>query len=269
MTRIADYWRELVGVGLLGTDRRTPPAPPPGPLADLAADQPLVSPVDRVVQGLAACTAVRRAGLLPWPAVAALAPPQPDDRPTVSPAAVLTWREVVATWPQLEDEWLLTVVSTGRRLAPEMIDAVLARHRGDAVRHARALLAAGAIGEWLIGHLPHLAPRSAKPASVDQVVSLPELAVSAEVWQMLGGSPQHAARAVAHGFATLQIGPAHRGVLVNALCRVSPDRLRLLAAALDGVDPSSAAIGVALALADLARLRARMLDELSPGTLDD
>ena len=37
---LTDYWREMVTVALLGTDRRDPPVPPKGGLADLAADDP-------------------------------------------------------------------------------------------------------------------------------------------------------------------------------------------------------------------------------------
>ena len=37
-TSLTEHWHELVTVALLGTDRREPPAPPPGPLADVVAD---------------------------------------------------------------------------------------------------------------------------------------------------------------------------------------------------------------------------------------
>ena len=41
MTNVVDeYWKQMVTVALLGTDRREPPAPPTGGLADIAADDP-------------------------------------------------------------------------------------------------------------------------------------------------------------------------------------------------------------------------------------
>ena len=44
----------MVTVALLGTDRRDPPAPPAGGLADLAADDPQPTPSQRLLQQVAA-----------------------------------------------------------------------------------------------------------------------------------------------------------------------------------------------------------------------
>ena len=59
------------------------------------------------------------------------------------PAASATWRTIVAEWPVLEDEWMLTVIGNGYRLAPDVLVAALMRHRTDPVRRARAALAGG------------------------------------------------------------------------------------------------------------------------------
>ena len=52
---VADYWREMVTVALLGTDRRDPPSPLAGGLADLAADDPQPTPSQRLLQQVAGC----------------------------------------------------------------------------------------------------------------------------------------------------------------------------------------------------------------------
>ena len=71
---MAEHWRELVTTAMLGTDRRDPPAAV-GPLADLVADTLRSAPSERMLAQVAACTAVRRAGVLPGPPVDRLAGP--------------------------------------------------------------------------------------------------------------------------------------------------------------------------------------------------
>ena len=154
---LGDYWREMVTVALLGTDRRDPPVPPPGGLADLAADDPQPTPSQRLLQQVAGCAVAQRAGVLPGVSAQLLAPPDDDPRPVTPPVASATWRRVIADWPVLEDEWVLAVVSSGRRLAPELVVPLLARHRADATRHARVLVAAGPLGQWMIEWSPRLA----------------------------------------------------------------------------------------------------------------
>ncbi len=68
MTKVSmqEHWQQLVTAALLGTDRRDPPDPP-GPLADLVADTARSSPSERMLAQVAACTAVRRAGVVPGP----------------------------------------------------------------------------------------------------------------------------------------------------------------------------------------------------------
>ena len=261
---INQYWQEMVTVALLGTDRREPPAPFAGGLADLAADQPQHTPSQRLLQQVAGCTVVRRAGVLPGPAAATAAPPDPDPRPFTPVAATTTWRSVVADWPVLEDEWVLAVVRSGRRLAPELVPPLLARHRGDATRHARVLLAAGPLGDWMISWSPRLACVAKLPPAPDGASELPDLPIVAELLQLLTAPPAQAARTLAAGLSSAQLGTAHRGVLVNLLARIQPTSLPAVGHALDRVDSSSPAIGVAFALSTLVHLRAHMLAELEP-----
>ncbi len=262
---LAHHWAEMVTVALLGTDRREPPTPPTGGLADLAADHPRPTPSERLLQQVAACTVVRRAGLLPAPPVALVAPPEADARPVTPLSATATWRRLVADWPVLEDEWLLAVVATGHRLAPELVPVVLARHRTDAVRHERALLAAGPLGQWMIGWSPRLACTGKRPAGIEHAVAaLPELPMVPELQPLLTAAPADVAGVVGAGLTQARFGAGHRAVLVNFVARTAPASLPALVAALARVDPVSPSVGLAYALTDLAALRHHMLTELEP-----
>ena len=257
-----DYWNEMVTVALLGTDRRDPPTAPPGGLGDLAADDPQPTPSQRLLQQVAGCTVVRRAGLLAGAPVATVAPPAPDLRPPTPRSATTTWRRVVADWPLLEDEWVLAVVRNGRRLAPELVPPLLARHRTDATRHARALVAAGPLGDWMIEWSPRLACAAKHPPVVELLAELPELPILPELVSLLSAPPAQVARTLSAGLESAQFARAHKAVLVNLLARVDPASLPAVAQAIDRVEPSSPSIGLAFALADLAHLRHHMLTEL-------
>ncbi|HSB88281.1 MAG TPA: hypothetical protein VLD86_18340 [Ilumatobacteraceae bacterium] len=261
---IDGYWHDIVTAALLGTDRREPPPPPPGALADLAADDPQPSPSQRLLQQVAACTVAKRAGMLPSASVPAIAPPADDGRPITPPEATATWRRIVDDWPVLDDEWLLRVIRTGHRLAPELIVSVLAKYRTDATRHARALVAAGPLGQWIIEWSPRLACTSKKPALLESIGELPQLAIVPDLLPVLSAPPEHAARTLVEGLSNGTFGISHRAVLVNVVARVQPASLPAVADAFGAVDPARPTIGLAFALADLARLRHRMLTELEP-----
>ena len=261
---IDDYWREMVTVALLGTDRREPPPPPSGALRDLAADDPQPTASQRLLQQVAGCTVARRAGMLPGASAPLVAPPADDSRPVTPPSATATWHRVVDDWAVLEDEWLLAVIHSGRRLAPELIVPVLVRYRTDATRHARALVAAGPLGQWMIEWSPRLACTSRKPVVMEAIGELPDLAIVPELQSVLSAPPTQAARTIAGGLSSGAFGTSHRAVLVNVVARIQPASLPAMAEAIGKVDPSQASIGLAFALADLARLRHQMLTELEP-----
>ena len=264
MNHLHDYWEQMVTVALLGTDRREPPAPPAGGLADLAADHPLATASQRLLQQVAATTVVRRAGVMPSQPVELVAPPDPDPRPLTPPSATATWRRVVSDWPVLEDEWVLTVVRTGRRLSPELVPTLLARHRTDAIRHARVCAAAGPLALWMIAWSPRLRCTSKQRVVPELVAEVPELPITPDLVALLAAPPTRVAEAVAGGLSSGAFAVSHRPVLVNLVARVQPAALEPLAVALHRVDPSRPTIGIALALADLARLRHHMLTELEP-----
>lgn len=259
---VAEQWHDMVTVALLGTDRREPPVPIDTLLADLAADERRGSPSQRMLQQTAAIAVLRRAGMRPAAPAEPFVGAPPDDRPITPAAASGTWRRIVGEWPVLEDEWVLTLVRHGWRLAPELVGPQLLRHRGDANRRAQVVAAAGPLARWLVDHQPHLAPSTRRSPDGEFVGELPVLPTLPELADVLEASAADVAAAAAGGLNQGRFGVAHRSVLVNFVARVRVDVLDELAAELDRVDPSRPAIGVAFALADMARLRRRMLAEL-------
>jgi hypothetical protein len=255
-TTIEEHWHDLVTAALLGTDRRQPPASPIAPVADLVDDTAAPDDATRMLTAVAAVAAARRAAFVPLPPADLLQPPSADARPINSSASSASWRTVVEEWPLLEDEWMLTLIERGLRPAPDVLVAALARHRNDPVRRARVALAGGTLTAWVVGHLPAL---EASPRSVpaDAVVSLPELAIPPDLAELLGADAHTFVRRLIAGFEAGAYGPPHRPVLTNLLARCRPAVLLDAAEALE-----RHGTGLALALADLARLRHRMLVEL-------
>ena len=191
-----------------------------------------------------------------------MAPPADDQRPVTPPASTATWRRIVADWAVLEDEWVLAVIHSGHRLAPELVVPLLARHRTDATRHARALVAAGALGQWMIEWSPRLACASKKPAVMEAIGELPELAIVPELLPVLWASPTQAHEPSPAGCRR----ECSASVIAPCSSTSSPASTRrslpALGEAIGRIDPSQPTIGLAFALADLARLRHQMLTEL-------
>ena len=217
-----------------------------------------------MLAAVSAGAAARRAGFVAGPATDRLAPPEPDPRPACPAAAATTWRYVVAEWPVLEDEWVLTVIERGLRLPPDVVVALLLRHRTDATRLARAAVAAGPIARWVTEHVPELAPRTSARVDAEAVMTVPPLAVPPELAELLGADAHTFASTLGSAFDSGRFGAAHRAVLVNLLARCRPEVLDDAAVGArrrrsDVADQP----GLALSLADLARTRHRMLDELT------
>jgi hypothetical protein len=170
---------------------------------------------------------------------------------------VSTWRLLVREWPVLEDEWVLTVVEQGLRLPPDALVGLLFRHRTDGARRARVLLAGGATAAWLIGHFQQLGGASGRRIDVDAVTSLPELPIPPELEAFIALDAHSFSTRLAAGFDEGAFGAPDRAVLVNLVARCRPAVLLDAAEALERTH-----VGHALALADMARLRHRMLTEL-------
>lgn len=251
------YWHELVTAAMLGTDRRDPPEPVPGPVADLVDDALRPDGASRMLAAVGAVAAARRAAFVPRPPVAALQGPEPDERPMCSPAAVATWQRVVAEWSVLEDEWVLTVIEQGLRLPPDAVVGLLLRHRSDGARRARVMLAGGTPALWLAGHFSQLGAASGRHVDVDAVTSVPKLPIPPELEVLVALDAHSFSRRLAGGFDAGAFGPPDRAVLVNLIARCRPAVLLDAAEALERTQ-----VGHALALADMARLRHRMLTDL-------
>ncbi|NKB40262.1 MAG: hypothetical protein GKR86_04255 [Ilumatobacter sp.] len=263
---VDELWAELVTTSLLGTDRRDPPEAG-GLIGDLVADTARADPSTRMLAAVAACTAVRRAGVRPADPIDPLAPPLSDDRAECVPAAVERWHHIITSWPVLEDEWILTLVGRGWRLAAELVPPALHRHRRDSIRRARVLVAAGPLADWLMDHVPDLAQTpSARPLTsieIDRLGELPELPVSPELASLLTRRGAEVGGVIAVGLEDRTLAEAHRAVLVNVIARCVPEGLPDIAEVLGAVDDHSAGFGLASVLADLALTRYRMLDELA------
>jgi hypothetical protein len=269
---VAEQWRELVSVAMLGTDRRNQPEPD-GLIADLVDDTVRSTPSERMLAQVAATVAVRRAGVLPGASMPPVAGPDVDDRPICVPAAAERWHHVVSSWPVLEDEWMLALLTNGWRVAPDLVPDVLMRHRSDPVRRARAELACGPLAGWLVGHLPELAARGAASTrpdpSVEDVTELAPLPIPSDLEPLLHADGQVVAHQLAGAIDAGLLVHAHRAVLVNLIARMRPEALDLVATALEAIDGGSVGFPLASVLADLARTRQRMLDELGISRVDE
>jgi len=258
-------WDELVAVAMLGTDRRNPPEAT-AVIADVVDDTVRSTPSERMLAQVAATVAVRRAGVLPGPARPPIAGPDTDDRPGCVPAAADRWNHVISSWPVLEDEWMLTLLTNGWRVPPDLVPELLTRHRSDPIRRVRAELACGPLAGWLVGHLPELAARGAASTqpdpSADDIAELPSLPIPPDLEPLLFADGDQVARQLAAAIDSGTLVHGHRAVLINLVARMRADSLGAVATALEAIDGSSLGFALASVLADLARTRQHMLDEL-------
>lgn len=259
-------WDELVAVAMLGTDRRNPPEPS-GVIADVVDDTVRSTPSERMLAQVAATVAVRRAGVLPGPSRPAMDGPDVDERPMCVPAAAARWHHIISSWHVLEDEWMLTLLTNGWRVPPDLVPELLIRHRRDPVRRARAELACGPLAGWLVGHLPELAAtgaaRTQPEPSAEAIAELPDLPIPPDLEPLLFDNGERVARQMADAIDTGALVHAHRAVLINLVARMRADAVGEVATALEQTDGNSVGFALASVLADLARTRERMLDELS------
>lgn len=258
-------WDELVAVALLGTDRREPTPPPPGPVADVVADvrnaRRSLDDAGAVLVEVAALTASRRAGLRPGPVVAPPLPPPADGRAEVPAPARRVLHHVLAEWPVLEDEWMVTALRSGWRLPGDLVVELLARHRRDPRRRARVDALAGALAPWLAEQLPSLAPSRSRTTAVDpaELLARDPLPVPADL-----AADDQVVEVLVHGFDRGRFGPSHRAVLVNLVATVDPSHLDRLATELAEVPAALPGAAMAHGLAELARVRAELLHALRP-----
>jgi hypothetical protein len=267
MATITESWDELVTVGLLGTDRRDPPELPPGPLADSVADTLRPTPQGRLLAAVAATVVARRCGVRPLPPHPPLMPPAADGRRLLPVAAVERWRAVVAEWPVLEAEWLALATAGPWRPPPDLLVALLRRHRRSPVLTGAVLAWGGAPAAWLVDQVPDLAPLDARrpPPPATPATALP---VPAELEPLLDGNVDQLAAAIDGGLDSGDYRWAHRAVLLNTVARAGRRSLpSLLAALRRGRDAASGAglettLALREALIELAAVRIAMIAEL-------
>jgi hypothetical protein len=275
---IAESWEDLVTVGLLGTDRRDPPELPAGPLADTVADTLRPTPQGRLLAAVAATVVARRCGTRPLPPHPPLMPPADDDRRLLPVRAVERWRGVIADWPVLEAEWLALATAGTWRPPPDLLVALLRRHRRSPVLAGAVLGWGGASAAWLVDQVPDLAPVDARqPLAVTTTTTTTPnpLAVPAELEPLLDGEAEELASAIGGGLDSGAYRWAHRAVLLNAIVRADrrslPDLLAALRRGRDSADSATLETTLALreALIELAAVRLAMIAELRPDPAEE
>ncbi len=268
-----ETWSELVTVGLLGTDRRDPPELPDGPVADVVADAVRDTPQGRLLASVSAMVVARRCGARPLGVRPPLIGPPVDARPMIPVAAGRRWHEIVAQWPVLEPEWLGVAHAAGWKPSPDVLVAMLRRHRRSAYVAARVMAFGGPVAPWLVEHLPDMQPFESRPG-----VAAPEgrvLTVPAELERILDEPDTVLADALVGGLIAGEFKWAHRTVLLNTMARIPHRSLGAAVVALEigraaiqnGTDATgerAAPLALWESLVEVAEVRRAMLDELEP-----
>ena len=242
--RIADYWDELVTVALLGTDRRDPPEMPTDRLADVVADALAPSPAERML--IAGRRRRRRSAAAAFvPRVRAAPLPPPDGRPATGVSAgghATRGSTIVADVAGARGR--VDAHAHRARLAgrPQIVPAMLRRHRTDAVRRAHA-------GDrrpdrsptWLAEHVESLrrATAAARPPR-ERIGVLPVLPVPPDLAELArrAGRADRRRCSPMHSL-TGALGTSHRTCSSTSLARVAPDRLGAIADELERVSPAA------------------------------
>lgn len=282
MTEWSDLWHATTTAVLLGTERRAVPDPFVGDDAtsavaavgdtvlDVETHRPVPhrgepDPARRAMRLLAAGTVAQRAGLRPAPALDPCRVTDTDPRPVVDGAAAAAWHRIRLDWPVLDEEFVVRVLASGRRLPPDLVPSMLQRWRSAPLAHARVRAAAGPLADWLIELSPGLAARGRRAVDAD-LTTLPPLPLTdalAAAVEALEGTPRDVAplvRAVCH--ATY----AERIVVANAVRMLSAAALEALLGALAPRRGEPLTPGLAPAATDLAALRLGLMRTLPPLT---
>lgn len=257
-TSLARSWDDLVAVALVGTDRRDPPAPPSGPIAEFALEAPSRDAAGSLVQQVAAITVVQRAAGRARPPATPLAAAPVDPRPMCTPDAAALLERIVVEWPMLESDWLHVARVGGWRLSPDLVPMLLRRHRADPDTRALVVELAGPVADWLVDHVDGLAPTARRGPSRPAVALPPELAavVDAPVAEVVA--------VIADGLRRQRYTMASRAVVVHLVARLPIDTLAPLATALDALDPDLPGRGLVHHLIDLVEVRLAVSERLHP-----
>lgn len=285
MTDWATQWHAISTAALLGTERRSVQVHVDGAESTVLAVRDVVldaethrpvpqrgepDPARRTVRMLAAATVAQRAGMVSRAAIDPLVLAVPDRRPVISSAVVRLWHTILSDWPALDEEFVVRVLASGQRLAPDIVPTMLARWRGSILPHTRVRAAAGPLADWLLTVSPGLAARGRVAADADLLVLTPPTltpdlaaAVAAvEAVETAEAGTRHLTRLVCAA------AYADRIVVANAVRSLSPAGLLALLRALEPRRGDPLTPGLAPAARDLAALRRDLYDALPPAGID-
>jgi hypothetical protein len=187
------------------------------------------------------------------------------------PCAAVRWHRIVTDWPVLEAEWLAVAAAAGWRPAPDILVAMLRRHRRSPLLAGAVLAWGAARAAWLVDHVPDLAPSDSQPPPPRG--ELRPLPVPAELELLLHGAGDELAATLVAGLASGAYRWSHRAVLLNVVARVDPLALPTVIAALRAgrdhvaeADDDAAPLSMWEAMIELAEARGEMLAELKPSS---
>ena len=103
-------------------------------------------------------------------------------------------------WPVLEAEWLAVAAAGGWRPAPDVLVALLRRHRRSPLLAHAVLAWGGLVAAWLVDHVPDLDPAGSAVAPPSGAVR--PLPVPAEVEPLLSGDAGILADRLTNGLAS-------------------------------------------------------------------
>lgn len=253
-----DHQREMLTTALLGTDRRQPPAPPTGPIADVVADLAVIvgdsSPDAAFLNQLTVMTVAGRLALQPARPARLLTPPPVDSRPQCSAAAARQWRSIIEEWPVLEDEWLATVWQRGERVPGDVLVDLLERHRVDLRRRQVVQLIGGPVVAWMSDHLDM--PTGPAPGIGVDPSALPDLPQHPQVVAMLNDDPGELAERIA-GMLGAEFTTTDCRLVEHVVARMSAASLPAVVSTLEGLQLDEH-VGAEI-ITDLARHRLAML----------
>lgn len=228
MTGSPTNWDELVTTGLLGTDRRPPPATGVALVDDLVDDSLPPTDARRLLTAVSAAVVAARCGVQPAAPLAPTPAPSGDRRPLLRADAARRWREIARSFPLLEDEWLELAVGNRWRPPADVLVALLGRCRTMPRRHAVVMALGGELAEWLVAAIPELGCVG-RPAPVSGDVPSAVPSELADCLQRSAG--EFAARLVA-GVDDGTYAWAHRTTLHHALVALPAEWLPIVLAAL-------------------------------------
>ena len=175
--------------------------------------------------------------------------------------------DLLEHWPVLVDQWLAELDRGGWRLPPDAVVELLGRWRNEP-RAARRGPPPRRADRDLVGRA---VPRRARPrtraegtSGVRRPSHVGERRLPPDIAPFVALDAGALAAALASGLDDGALGVRHRPALIDLLLQVPPERLATVADALERAGTNPTTMGLALSLADLARTRLAMLEELTP-----